>query len=216
MIQIPPGDWGFTQVSLPAAEPLSLAQGKAQVRIPQDVTDYDDLISDSISAARNFIETTYGVPMMKQQVRMTLATFPHGSKIRIPIWPVQSVDGMSYVTSDGVLHTLIVGDNQTSPIPDVLTRLGRKPAELILPFAHIWPAVMLQTAEAVRIDLTVGFLTGDSPELLPMPPAAIQAMKLLIGHAFYNGSATTIGSLQKSEPLVFGVDALMANIRLHA
>lgn len=212
---LPPGDWAIEQLGNPAAEPLTLAQAKAQVRIPSDVTDYDELISDSVSAARSFLEETYGVPMVKQQVRVSYVGFPRMDRIRLPVWPVQSVDAMDYVTADGLPHTLNVGEVDTIPVPDVIARLWRKPAELSLPWAHIWPPAVLQSGGAVRISLTVGFLTGESPELLPIPPAALQAMKLLIGHAFFNGSAATIGSLQKSEPLVFGIDALMANIRLY-
>ena len=212
---IPPGDWAIETLALPAAEPMTLATAKLQCRVPTAITEYDALLSDAISAARNYIESTFAIYLAKQRVRITFASFPQGDRFRLPVWPIQTIDAMDYVTADGVAHFLNVGEVDTVPVPDVIARLWRKPAEMVLPFAHIWPPATLQIGGAIRISATVGFITG-SPELLPMPAAALQAMKLLIGHAYMNGSAVTIGSLQKSDPLALGVRDMMANLRLWA
>jgi uncharacterized phiE125 gp8 family phage protein len=207
-------DWALHQLQLPAQQPLSLIQAKQHVRIPADVTEFDDLLNDAIQGARAYLEDAYDIRFVKQRVRLTLETFPRESSITIPIRPVQSFDEFTWVDVAGAVHVLTVGDAETVPVPDVYGILTRRPAKLVLPFGRFWPPAVLATAEALRVDMTVGFLTGDSPELLPMPPGAIQAMKLLIGHSFNNGSAVTIGSLQKSDPLAMGVQSLMANVRL--
>lgn len=214
------GDWALEWLQYPSYEPLTLSQAKQQLGITDDQTDFDALIGGTgagdgyISVARSYIEETYGLPILKQRVRLTLAQFPWADTIRIPIWPVQSVDAFTYVTSDSIKHTLTVGENTTIPIPNVLTRLSRKPAELILPFAVIWPPAVLQTAEAIAIDMTVGFINGLSPETLPIPSVVFQAMRLLIGHYFMNREAATVIG-RPSEALVLGIDNLMANVRLH-
>ena len=214
------GDWALEWIQYPAYEPLTLSQAKQQLGITDDQNDFDALIGGTgagdgyISVARSYIEETYGLPILPQKVRLTLAQFPLGDTIRIPIWPVQSIDAFSYVTSDSISHPLTYGDNLTQPIPQVLTRLARKPCELILPFAKIWPPAVLQTSDGVAIDMTVGFLNGQSPETLPIPSVVFQAMRLLIAHYFMNREASTVIG-RPSEPLVIGIDSLMSNVRLH-
>lgn len=215
MIQVPPGDWAIEQLSLPSVEPLTLDQAKSHLRMTPDENDFDDVVTDLISIARNYIETTYGLPIMQQRLRLRLKQFPRASVIRLPIWPVQTVDAMTYIDAAAGMNVMLVGDDETQPIPDVITLLSRKPCELHLPWGHIWPPTVLQTAGAIRIDITGGFLTGASPELLPIPTTVLQAMKLLIGHYYENPEAATVIG-RPSEPLVLGVDALMQNVRLYA
>ena len=148
---IPPGDWAIETLALPAAEPMTLATAKLQCRVPTAITEYDALLSDAISAARNYIESTFANYLAKQRVRITFASFPQGDRFRLPVWPIQTIDAMDYVTADGVAHFLNVGEVDTAPVPDVIARLWRKPAEMVLPFAHIWPPATLQIGGAIRI-----------------------------------------------------------------
>ncbi len=77
------------------------------------------------------------------------------------------------------------------------------------------PPAVLQESDGLQIDLTVGFVTGASPENLPVPGVVYHAMRLLIAHWFQNREAATVIG-RPSEPLVLGIDALMANVRLRA
>jgi hypothetical protein len=149
---------------------------------------------------------------VKQQVEVTLQNFPRADRIRFPIWPVQSVDYFHYTDTADVQRSMVIG---TTSAADLLARTAKKPAEVVLPFAKIWPAYVLQMADAIRIGLTVGFLSGASPDLLPIPGAAIRAMKLLIGHYYENRSAVTLGTLMKSEPLVLAVASCMSSVGLY-
>lgn len=216
MLQIPHGDWSLQMLQLPASEPMTLDQGKNHLRIPLDVTDFDANVGDYIKGARDYIEETYGLPIMPQKVRVNLQQFPREDRIKLPIWPVYSVDAARYYTVDGQSHTLTTGvaaDFAGPTPPDLLVRLSKKPCEIVLPWAHIWPPVVLQMADAIQFDLTVGFGNG-SPTLQPLPPAVMQALRLLLGHEYDIGAAVTVIG-RPSEPLVLGVEAMMANIRLH-
>ena len=214
------GDWAVEWLQYPATEPLTLSQAKAQLGITDDQTDFDALIGGTgsgdgyISTARNYIEETYGIAILKQRVRFTIAQFPWEDTIRLPLWPVQSCDAMGYTTADNMFNPMSVGDNTLIPIPNVLTRLSRKPAELVLPFGQIWPPATLQTTDGVQADFTIGYIRGDSPETLPVPSVVYQAMRLLIGHYFMNREAATVIG-RPSEALVLGIDSLMANVRLY-
>lgn len=215
MLQIPPGDWVLQTLQEPSAEPITLTQAKQHLRVPDDLTEFDDLITEYMLSARDFIERTYGLPIMPQKVRLSLAQFPRADRVRLPVWPVQRVDAGRYYTIDGVAHPFTFGDSSTQPVPDLLLRLSRKPAEIVVPWAHIWPPAVLQTADAVQFDLTVGFVRGDSPETLPVPAVVLQALRLLIGHMYDIGAAVTVIG-RPSEPLVLGLDAMMTNVRLWA
>jgi len=213
MLRVLDGDWNLQMLQPPASEPLTLDQAKQHLRIPLDVTDFDANVTEYIAGARSYMEYTYGLPVMQQKVRVNLQQFPSADRIRLPIWPVQSVDASRYITVDGQAHPLTVGDSTTQPVPDILARLWRKPSELVLPWSHIWPPVVLQMADAVQFDLTVGFVTNASPELRPLPPALLAAMRLLIGHQYEQGAAVTVVG-RPSERLAIGVDDLLRNIRL--
>jgi uncharacterized phiE125 gp8 family phage protein len=201
-------DFSIRPLSLPTSEPMSVAQAKAHLRIPADVTEFDEIVADLIASARDYIEQTYNLRILPQDVEIGFLQFPKGDRIRLPIWPVQSLNYFHYTTA--AEETLAIDLNVL-----VKARLHRKPAEIALRFSQVWPAVITDTSEGLQIGLTVGWETGDSPELLPRPPQINQAMRLLIGHGFNNGSAVTLGTLDKSDPLALGVDSLMANIRLY-
>lgn len=200
--------WALRTIRPPAAEVISLSQAKGHLHIDLSFTDEDTTLEGYIESAREVIEQHYNLRLAQQQVELLLQNFPYGDAIQLPIWPVQSADYLNFTDVANVTRTLTIGT-------DVLTRLYCKPAELKLPFGGVWPAQVLTTADPVKIGLTVGFITGASPETLKMPARAVAAMLLLIGHSYDNRSAVTLGTLMKSEKLLHGVDDLMADLRLY-
>lgn len=216
-IRVQQGDWSLRPLSLPASEPITLSQAKLSLRVDDSLTDDDEYIGDLISAARSELEDEYGIKFLKQQVELTLQNFPRDDRIKIPVFPVQSVDYFNYHVADGTVGSLTIVADDTTPIPGnaVLQRIWKKPAEVMLPFGHVWPAPILQAADGLRIGLTVGWLTGGSPELLPIPPAALQALRRLLSHGYDNRGAVTLGTLMKSDEIAYGVARLMANVGLH-
>lgn len=207
--RIEPGDWSFRLTSPPVAEPITLAQAKLALRVADDLTDDDGYISTCISAARSYLEKSFDVKIMPQKWELLLQNFPRAERIRFPFGPIQTVDYFHYLDTGFNTQSLVVGANASA---DVLVRLAKKPAELVLPFGKVWPAVILQTADPIAIGLSMGYLTGGSPELLPLPPEIVQAMFLLVDHWYENRSAITLGTLMKSDPIAIGVQSLMSVI----
>lgn len=200
-------DWSLRLVGPALSEPLSLSQAKLHLKIDDSLTEEDDAITDYVSSAREYLEQAYNLRFAQQQVELLIAQFPTDDRFKLPIWPVQSVDYFRYQDIQNNSYDLLPGIGY-------LTRLFRKPCELVLPFGAVWPPITLTTADAIQVGLTVGYLRGDSPETLPVPFQAIQAMKLLIGHMYENHSAVTLGTLDQTTPTAMGVVNLMQNVRL--
>jgi hypothetical protein len=128
---------------------------------------------------------------------------------------VQSCDYFTFEDTLGNVNPLVVGATGDAGV-QVLTRLNRKPCELVLPWAHVWPPTVLTTADPIRIGLTVGYMTaGQSPLTLPIDVNILNAMCLLISWWWDNGAAATLGSLMKSDVSAIGVDQMMASVKLY-
>jgi uncharacterized phiE125 gp8 family phage protein len=209
----PQGDWSIACITPPASEPMTLAQAKAALRVDADLTDDDDFIGNILlPAARGYLELAYDIKIMPQTWELTLSQFPRWDRIRIPFGPVQSFAYFKYEDTGGNVQTLSMGKTGSGgdTAYQILTRTARKPAELVLPFGHVWPAVVLQTADPIRIGINYGYLTGASPETLPMPASLLWAMSLLIDHGYNNRSAVTVGTLNVSKAIELGVSNLMS------
>lgn len=206
-------EWSIQLLQPPGFEPLTLAQARDACRLPQSQTFFDQQLTEFIQEARDDLQNSYGIAIIKQQVRIKVRTFPASDTIRLPIWPIQSIDAMHYYDSNGIERTLVVGDVSEQPVPDVLASLAKKPCELRLPFGKVWPGIVTQVADSIQIDATVGFISGQSPELLPLPYNVVRAMKFMVAHYFQNPEAVTVIGRPSAE-LVFGVERAMENIKL--
>lgn len=203
------GDWSLRMTAPPAQEPVSLSQAKLALRVADDLDDDDLYISLSISAARSYLEKTYDVKVITQSWELLLQNFPRADRIRFPVGPIQTVDYFRYTDTGFNVTDIPVGNDASSGL---LVRLSKVPAEIVLPFGKVWPGVTLQTADAIAIGFTAGFMLNASPNLMPIPPQIIQAIFLLTDHWYENRGAVTLGSLMKSDPIAHGVESLMASI----
>jgi uncharacterized phiE125 gp8 family phage protein len=209
----PQGDWSFALVSPPASEPVTLIQAKQALNIDSSLTDFDPYLTEAIEAARDYLEGAYDVRIMPQTIEMTLQQFPRADRIRIPLGPVQACTYFTLEDTGGNLTPLTVGKGGAGDNSfDLLSRFARKPAEICLPFGKVWPPVVLQMADPIRIGLRLGWMTGQSPETLPLPPKLRQALYLLLGHFFNNRSAVSLGTLNLTKAVDLGVDALMSTL----
>jgi len=183
----------LTTVTGPAAELFSAFEVKIHLRIDATETSEDSLISDLIVAARQTIETSLRVRLINQTVRLTLNAFP--SHIQLPIWPVQSIDNVTYINSSGVSTVLASSEYQ------LITSC--KPHEIAPAYLKIWPTTRADF-DAVTVDLLVGYgLAGTD-----IPYEIRQAVLLLVADFFENRENTLIGSTRVSMP--FAVESLIA------
>jgi uncharacterized phiE125 gp8 family phage protein len=194
----------LTQITPPAAEPITLAVAKNQCRIDSDITQDDALITALIVAARQLVETKLNRAIVTQTWQYNLDIFPFfgswalpSTPIVLPLPPVQSVSSVKYVASDGTLTTLATNQYQVD--------LASQPARICPINGQPWPVVNIYTINSVQIEFVCGYgLPTDSPQSIPQ--SIIQAMLLLVSHWYDQRSATSDVSLSEY-PLA--VDALL-------
>ena len=148
-----------TLLSGPAAEPVSLADMKARLRLL--TTDDDRLVTTLIAAARAHLESVLSVALLSQTWRLSLEDWPTSGAIRLPIRPLRRLIALRAYGSDGVAVSV--------PVAGCVTVTGTA-AELRLPQNLPVPGRPL----GLEIEYEAGF---DTP-----PPDLIEALTQLVRH----------------------------------
>jgi len=192
---------GISVVIGPALEPISLAEGKAHLRMTS--SDEDGLIAGYIFAAREYVESQTHLKLITQTLDYTIdddwpyvcARGYERTRIEFPVKPVASITSITYVDSGGATQTL--ASNQY-----VFRNDG--PVHFVEPvYGVTWPVVRCQTA-AITVRMVVGGTLSDVPNPL------MQAMRMLLAHANENREAVG-NNILTDVPL--GVEAYLSPYR---
>lgn len=138
----------LTRISIPADEPIDLAEVKAALAVIGNAD--DALLSRLISAATAAFdgpEGKIGRCLVSQSWRLDLPAYPVGN-IRLPMPPVSAVSAISYTDRAGVTGAL-------DPSAYSVAGLGSTDHCIIAPVTR-WP-----TASAVSVTFVAGFGTAD-------------------------------------------------------
>jgi uncharacterized phiE125 gp8 family phage protein len=146
------------EVSPPASEPVTLDEVTAHLRIDHDAE--NALLQAYITAARERAETLTGRSFASRQFELVMPAFP-AAELRLPRPPLESVDGIKYRDTGGVLQALDSSRYRalTGAVPPVV-----EPMEG-------WP----RTAE--RMDAVVVTFTSGAP----VPETARAAIMQIVG-----------------------------------
>ena len=177
-----------TQLTPPAAEPLTLAEAKLHLRVDADLTDDDSLISALIVTARQQAEHRTGRALVTQQWRYSFDTFPVDS-LELPLPKLQSVQAVTYLDNNGTRQTL--ANTEYDVITDEL--IGR----IIPAYGKSWPSCRNHPG-SVRVDYTCGYGAASD-----VPFSIKQWMKLMIRAAYDNRSAIVEGQSMRDIPRSF-------------
>ncbi len=169
----------------PAAEPISLADAKAHLRV--DAADEDALISSLIVAARMFVERNLGLALITQGWSYFLDFWPRSTCVTLPLAPVQAVSAVT-------LHDAAGGTTELDPEDYAVDGLS-VPARLVLKGAA--PAVVARELNAFEIAFTAGY--GDAASDVPAPIR--QAITLLVAHWFERREPVVLGSSAQDVPM---------------
>lgn len=149
----------------PAEEPVSLAEARAQLHVDVGDTDFDTEFTIYIKAAREHAEEITGTKFITQTVLMQADSFC--ALKRLPMAPLQSIESITYLDSDGAEQTLdpavyraVLADMR----PSIQLKVGQS-----------WPGLQC-TPDAVRVTAIAGY--GDAAAV---PAKAKQAMLLMVG-----------------------------------
>ena len=168
----------LTQLSPPAAEPLTLAEAKLHLRVDADITDDDSLITALIVTARQQAEHRTGRALVSQQWRYAIDAFPVDS-LELPLPKLLSVQSVTYLDSAGTRQTL--ANTEYDVITDEL--VGR----LLPAYGKTWPDCRVRPG-SVQVSYTCGY--GAAADV----PQSIKAWMLLaIGAWYENREALTSG-----------------------
>lgn len=154
----------------PAAQPLSLAEAKEQLRLDVATTAEDDLLNDLIAAAADMIEGMTWRALITQTRNLKFDRFP--SEIVIGRGPVSSIEQITYVDTAGVTQTLASAAYQAD--------LNSTPARICPAYGYTWPATRPQTLQAVEVRYIAGYGASGSD----VPQRLRNAMKVTV-HDWY-------------------------------
>lgn len=148
----------------PDAEPVTLAEAKAQLRIDHDSE--DELIAGLIRAAREEVEQTAGVAMIDQSWRLAADGVAPGCVLLLRRGPVKEVLSVTAYGSEGEASLVDPAGYQL----DALSRPAR------LHFDE--PPSGLRAMNGIEVDFTAGYGEAgtDVPDLLK------RAMLMLVAH----------------------------------
>lgn len=171
-------NWGLVQTVAPTEEPVSVAELRDHLRV--DPSDEDTLLQGLIKSARLHAETFTRRQLVTATWRLTLDGFPgaapctlfHNDAIHMPLPPLLTVTGITYVDSAGTTQTL-------SPSAyTVVTAF--EPGRIIPAWSYVWPDTRYQAgAGNVNITFTCGYST-----VALVPEGVKTAIKLLAAHLY--------------------------------
>jgi uncharacterized phiE125 gp8 family phage protein len=190
-------------ITPPAAEPITLVEAKAHLRV--DHSDDDTLIAALIEASRGYCEQWTARAFVTQTWELVLDDFP--DEIMIPMPPLQSITSVIYDDSAGIATTLSVLEYDV----DNVSQPG-----WIVPAVGGWPTAVWEGINSVRIRFVAGYNPGtDSPiDLAANIPQSIKAAILLhVGQLYENREDLVVGTIVNRLPSG-GIEHLLRQYRV--
>ena len=188
----------FTTLVPPAAEPVSLADAKAYLRVGHDGE--DALVASLIAAARSRIEALTGLAMIERTLIVTLDRWTCGTvetrRVQLPMRPAGSLTAVRVYDAAGTPAT--VTDR-------FAVEAGHSGKLVWVAGGFPWPR---QRTRGIEIEYVAGF--GSGPE--DVPAGLALAVNRLAAHGY---QARDPGSLQDRLPEdVAGLLAPWRRVRL--
>jgi len=155
----------------------------------------DDLIELYIDAATGAAEDYLQRYLAQRTIRLKRDDFPTEDAdgeviINLPVYPVISVDSISYVDRDGATQTLTGYEVDSDRVPARIRMVEPPDVETGL--------------SKVTIDLTAGYGSGTSPASADLIPSSIkQAILLMVGQMYEHRENVVVGQGATEVPMAF-------------
>jgi hypothetical protein len=211
----------YKDTSAPAAEPLTLAQAKAQCVLDAGFTLDDSFITDLITEAREHVENLMNRAIFDRTRQLNLDFFPfpdsdsstvntinrhclygsiwHALAIKLPGPAASAVESITYID--------LTGETQTLDPSTYYLDATSEPARIVPKPGLYWPYTQSWLPGSVVITYTAGTY-GDGTDVTKCPSPIKRAMKLLISY-WYNHRDAAESTPPKD--IAEGVDRLLAN-----
>lgn len=205
---------GLKLITSPTAEPITLTQAKAHLRVVD--SDDDAIITALIKAARMSVENWTGRALVDQTWDLVLDGFPGSISattsfvstttnmaIQIPKPPLIDITQIAYDDS--------AGDEQIMSVADYYTDNASQPGWLLPNGITSWPTT-IDAVNCVRIRFRAGYLSTDSPPVTDVPDDIVAALKLTLGSLYEHREEIVVGTIANKLP--FGVEHLLRHHRV--
>lgn len=174
-----------TLVLGPSAEPISLVEAKAHLRV--DMNNEDILIGLLIGAAREQAEAITHRSLILQTWEQTYDSWP--CTIELPCGPLRAVVSVQYIDSHGVTQTLDVPDYTV----DIKSTLGR----VVPAYGMSWPSIRNHLNS-----ITVQYQSGYA---VPFTAVAGTDVITAVDHPYANGDRIKLSNSGGELPAGLGV-----------
>ena len=165
----------LTLLTAPAAEPLTLAEAKAWLRI--DAADDDAAIADTLRAARLAVEAASGRLLMPQTWRWTLDRWPPNGRATVPLSPLRGLSAGRVVSATGAATPVAVADFTLD--------LAADPPRLVVLRAQPDPG---RAVGGIELDLLVGHASA-----VAIPETLRLAVRLTLARLYENRGEAVAG-----------------------
>jgi uncharacterized phiE125 gp8 family phage protein len=170
---------GYRVTIPPTVEPIPLAEAKEHLRI--ETTEDDALLQSIIAAARIAIENYLDQKLITQTVVEYFESFPENGSFDLRFYPVQSIDSITYVDTDGATQTWDSSNYQV----DLYGLYGGGPARIDAAYSATYPSIREQMSP-VTVTYVAGYGGRDD-----VPEDIKAAMRLLIADLYDNRNNPT-------------------------
>ena len=174
----------LTLIDPPAAEPVTLAEAKAFLRL--DGSEEDALVDRLIAAARLHLERDLGLALMAQRWTQVFDRWP-GETAPLGPWPVSAVEAVTVKDA--------LGEAQEVDDGSYVADLAGRPARLIRPGGWPEPGV---AAGGIEITFAAGF--GEARD--DVPADLRQALLMLVAQWFERRTGLEEAMREQSPPAV--------------
>lgn len=170
--------------------PVTLQQVKRQCEVDDDITTHDTWFNEAIAEAQDVIEGMLQSTLTETYYQLTGDAWPCDGKILLPMGPILSVIGISYLDRDGNRQSL-------DPASAYTTVLGGRSGYVIPAWNTSWPYARW-TADSVSVEYSAGYQGAGSPgDASGVPKGIVRGMKMLVAHWFENREAILQGTISK-------------------
>lgn len=176
---------------------MTLTQARSHLRlfVTNGSHPDDDLISLYIEAATGAAEDYTQQYFAQRTLRLKRDDWPAANAdgvtlITLPVYPVISVDSITYVDSDGATQTLTGYEVDTASVPARIRIVEPPDVEAGL--------------SKLTIDVTAGYGSGTSPATADLVPSSIkQAVLLMVGQMYEHRENVVVGTIATELPKTF-------------
>lgn len=188
-------DWRLKRITAPTAV-VTLTDVKDHLRI--DGTAEDTLLQRYIDAATDAIEGPYGVGVLLGSQQWEFYQDCFTNTIRLPLYPVISVDEIRYIDEGGTEQTLDTSVYQVDTVGN--------PARIRVAYNESWPPTRSGDLNAVTVKFTGGYAS--------VPEALRAAVILWVTHMYEIRQPFVVGTNVGEVP--YAVEELLNRYRVLA